>query len=82
MEEADFLVCALASSPVGFADDLFGVCCQCTVAIRFRPHASKTIAKMCVACTAMQIKDGDEIGVTKETAAEVALFIATPKGRG
>lgn len=69
-----------------FADDMAGTCADCGVAIAHRPHARRFRRKVCVPCGCAELRSRGpaadaSVGMTALTAAEVATFLATPKGR-
>lgn len=78
---ADFVVCTRVTTPLHFADNLTGVCCQCGAAIQFRPHLPTKPRKLCMQCFAKQHTDEDTIVATKRTVEEVILYRSKPKGR-
>lgn len=49
-EEATYAICAPASWPAHFADDLFGTCIACGTSVRFRPSCPQKPPKLCVPC--------------------------------
>lgn len=78
MTEPTYLMCALASVPEVFTDDLFGVCSKCNIAIRYRPHQSTMdLTKICMECGVKAIEADDkptEFGVSNETLNELNLL--------
>lgn len=68
------LVCAPASLPSLFDDDLFGACSLCGERVRFRPHAPP-IARICLLCFFARVEPGQCVEVTGQTIAELtAIF--------
>lgn len=55
-EEADCVVCILASESTPFTDNLKGPCAKCGIELQFRPHVPKKPPKWCLACTLKEIE--------------------------
>lgn len=67
-EGADYYICARASMPAKFDDDLFDFCCRCDEKVRYRPHGPMTPKKLCIECATpdilKKIEDGTLEAVT------------------
>ena len=48
--EAESCVCGLLTEPLGFPDNLTGVCADCGAQIQFRPDVPKKPKKICFEC--------------------------------
>lgn len=65
------IVCVPASVDTGRADDLFGECCECGVAVRFRPHVPRPNELVCLECFDELYSSDHEIKITAESWREV-----------
>lgn len=53
---ADFVVCALASTPSPFTDNETGTCSKCGAAIIFRPYIPKGPPRICLQCAMIEVE--------------------------
>ena len=49
-EAADAVVCAPATTPLYFPDNITGPCADCGDLLQWRPHAPKTPPRVCMRC--------------------------------
>ena len=85
-ENSDFMVCALATNPLYFTDNVIGECSRCGQAIQYRPHAPKPPAKICYQCVTPgimnEIAGGEaDLVITNKTAAEIFDYYRRRFGR-
>lgn len=78
--ENGMLVCASPDRSM-FADDLAAACAVCRSAIVHRPHAVRFKTKVCERCGVAYMRSpmggNANVGVTRETLAELKLYYAS-----
>jgi hypothetical protein len=72
-EDADVLVCPLATTPLLVANNLVAHCAKCFRLVQHRPHVPKTPQKLCTDCAKKSIAEnkGSELMITKESLDDV-----------
>ena len=73
---ARLVVCAPASSPALFVDDLFGVCRLCQKRVRFRPHNPSPRVLICIPCFLIHAEPGCEVEILGQALDELELLAA------
>ena len=78
-EDSDYVVCALVTEPLYFADNMVSECCKCGQKVQFRPHAPKLPPRICMSCIKPDMEREAEIGelevmITPKTAADLADY--------
>jgi hypothetical protein len=58
-EQADFVVCMPAGAPTPFDDNETGTCCECGIAVIFRPYNPKRPPRICLQCAIKLYDDHD-----------------------
>ena len=76
---ARIVICAPASLPMIFRDDLEGHCALCHEAVRFRPHVPQRRVLICLACFIIHARPGTTCEVLGEAVEELqALGVDLP----
>ena len=70
-ENCNFLLCIKATDPQPSKDNERGECCECGVAVTFRPTAPRKPKRICIDCALEQGVKREEICVTETTVQEV-----------
>lgn len=84
LTEEIIVVCMPASSPSNFPDDIEGVCAECGMKIRERPHNPKNGRRLCFGCAvpliSEAVKKGDvpELHVSDKSWDEAMPFLKKP----
>lgn len=73
-EEAIYVCVPVDGIPSIFADDQFGECYECGVAIRFRPHAPVDMRKVCLHCGLNNYGGGLTVAATAASIEDYDLF--------
>jgi hypothetical protein len=76
-EDADVLVCPLATKPLFLPDNLVAHCAKCFRLVQHRPHVPKTPEKLCTDCAKKSIAEnkGSELMITKESVDDIVMEI-------
>lgn len=75
VKDAQLVVCAPATEPLYFPDNVRGVCSFCGLTLQHRPHIPAGVPLACMACAAASMGDEDHtIVATPRTMREVELF--------
>ena len=65
------VVCAPASLPPIFSNDLFGDCAVCGQRVRFRPHVPVDHSLVCLACFVVNADDDQMCALQPESVEEL-----------
>ena len=68
------VICIPLAWPMTYRDNKIGVCTGCGRSIQYRPHAPSKARKMCVGCVLPMLDATDQIGITKETVADLVAY--------
>jgi len=76
---ARIVVCAAATLPVFFREDLEGTCALCRQAVRFRPHVPQVRVLVCLECFIIHAEPGANCELMDDAIEELAaLGVALP----
>jgi hypothetical protein len=74
MRGVEMIVCAPATDPLYFPDNVRAVCSLCGAAVQHRPHVPPGIPLACMACTILKPGEDHTIVVTPRSVADAQLF--------
>jgi hypothetical protein len=76
-EDADILVCPLATKPLFLPDNLVAHCAKCFRLVQHRPHVPKIPEKLCTDCAKKSIAEnkGSELMITKQSLDDIVMEI-------
>lgn len=76
------VVCAMASTPSLFTDNVLGQCATCGCAVQHRPHIPQPSMLICLACYTKTASPDDDVVVTPRTVVEVQRVLGRGKDTG
>lgn len=70
-DNARIVICAPATMPAFFPDDVTGTCALCSQAVRFRPHVPARRVLICLECFIVHAEPGAGVELLGEAGDEL-----------